>query len=270
MTESRSRRRIEPSLSRIAPTSPFNVTVALTLAFAVLLALYLLTGFLPLLLLVVAVAVVGTDRLLRLHPQARFHGSTATLLYLFVPGLFALGAGLLLDQIESSTWRLLAAVPTALLLAVIANAEYLTVDPSAETYEPARFILLGAIYLTAFAIFAVVFTAGLPVLLGMALVAGTVFLLTIDILRELEGESAGLWLQSGAVAVVMAECRAALYFVSLADVLAGAFMLMVFYVMTGLVQNQASGRLDRQTWLTYGVVAALGLLIVLGTRLLAA
>jgi len=51
-------------------------------------------------------------------------------------------------------------------------------------------------------------------------------------------------------------------------VLAGAFMLMVFYVMTGLVQNQASGRLDRQTWITYAVVAGIGLLLVLGARLL--
>jgi hypothetical protein len=108
----------------------------------------------------------------------------------------------------------------------------------------------------------------LPVLLGMVLVGATTFLLTVDILRELEPDSSTLWIQSGAVAVVLAECRAALYYLSLADVLAGAFMLIAFYVMTGLVQNQMSGRLDRSTWLVYAGVAAVGFLLVVVARLL--
>ena len=267
MTQSRIGRRGATSLRRLAPVSPFQMTVAVTAAFAVVLALYLVMGTPVLLALLIGVAVVGTDRLLRLHPQARFHGPTATLLYLFVPGLYALGAGLLLGEVEGDALRLLLAVLASLLFAITANAEYLTVDPEAATYEPARFILLGAIYLIAVAIFAAVFTAGLPVLLGMALVAGASFLLTVDVLRELETDAATLWIQSVAVAVVMAEVRLALYYISLADVIAGAFMLIVFYVTTGLVQNRVSGRLDRGTWLTYAGVAGFGLLIVLITRL---
>ena len=268
MTRSRIGRRGAPSLRRLAPVGPFQTTVVLTAAFAVVLALYLFTDVPLLLLALIGVAVAGTDRLLRLHPQARFHGATATLLYLFVPGLYALGAGLLLSEVEGNALQLVLVVLASLLFAITANAEYLTVDPEATTYQPARFILLGAIYLIAVAIFAAVFTAGLPVLVGMALVAGAAFLLTVDVLRELETEPAALWIESAAVAVVMAECRLALHFVSLADVLAGAFMLIVFYVMTGLVQNRVSGRLDRGTWLTYVAVAGVGLLIVLVTRLI--
>ena len=104
MTEPRSGRRLparRPPLSsggrplgRLTPSTPFSATVALVAAFALLLALYLWAENPLLLGVVVAAAVVGVDRLLRMHPQARFHGAGATLLYLFVPGLYALGAGL--------------------------------------------------------------------------------------------------------------------------------------------------------------------------------
>lgn len=268
MTESRMGRRLDSSLNRLAPTNPFNATVALAVGFALLLVSYLFTGFLPLLLLLVALAVVGADRIVRLHPQARFHGATATMLYLFVPGLFALGAGLLLGELGSTIGRLLATLAVTLVFLITVRTEYLTVDPDAETYDLARILLLYAIYLTAFFLFVVVFVAALPVWLGMALVAGTSFLLTVDIMRELEADSTTLWVQSGAVAAVMAECRLALYYLAIADVLAGAFMLIAFYVMTGLIQNQTSGRLDRGTLVMYAAVATAGLLLVLIGRIL--
>jgi len=268
VTERRAGRRSVPPLERFAPLSPFSAALGLAVGFSLLLALYLVTGFVLFLVLLVAVAVAGTDRIVRLHPQARFHGATTTVLYLFVPGLFALGAALALDDLDSAVWRFVLWIVFTFVFLITVRMEYLTVDPAAETYELARFLLLFAIYLTALLLFVVVFTVDLPVLLGMVLVGATTFLLTVDILRELEPDGAALWLQSGAVAVVLAECRAALYYLSLADVLAGAFMLIAFYVATGLIQNRMSGRLDRGTWLVYAGVAAVGVLLVVVARLL--
>jgi hypothetical protein len=257
-------------LGRLAPVSAFSITALLAAAYWFLLLLYLPTGSAVLLLLIAAVTVAGLDRLLRLHPQGRFHGPAATVLYLFVPVLFALGAALALAELVDGFWVLPASLIAALLFALSVNAEYLAVDPNAETYETARFALLVVIYLTALALFWVTFEAALPLALSALVVGATALLLTVDILRELEGDTTALLALAGAVAVVLTECRLALYFLGLDAGYAGPLLMVVFYALTGLVQNQVSGRLDRQTALTYCAVAVAGFALILVARTIAA
>jgi hypothetical protein len=254
-------------LSRMRPDSPLVITAALTAAFAVLLGFYLFVPNAIVFALLIALAAGGVDRLLRLHPQARFHGAAATLLYLFVPCLFAAGAALFLEQRSDGFANVLWAVVGALVFGLTANLEYLTIDPDSEAYELARLGLLLVVYLVAFWVFAVAFTSGLPLLVGVLVVAGTAFLLTVDILRELETETAALLWQAGAMAFVMAEVRVAVSFLPLGELLAGAFLLITFYVATGLLQNLITGRLDRRGYLQYGTVATVGLAFVLVARL---
>jgi hypothetical protein len=185
-----------------------------------------------------------------------------------VPALFALGAALALGEAVEGVWVYPAAIGAALLFAVTLNAEYLTVDPNAETYEGARLLLLLVIYITGFAVFWAVLSGAPPLALGVGLVGVTAGLLTVDSLRELEEDTSDLLFQAGAVGLVMAEVRLALHYLSLDERLAAAFMLIAFYVTTGLIQNRVSGRLDRQTLINYGIVAGVGLLIVIGARLL--
>jgi hypothetical protein len=268
VTDFRSKRRFDASLSRLGTLGPFHVMVALAAAYAALLALYLISDVVLLLVLLVAVVAGGTDRLVRLHPQARFHGPTATVLYLFLPGLFALFSALAIGQADNTALRLLLGAVSVVLFAITAIAEYLTVDPDAETYEIARFGLLLSIYVTALFAFVVAFSSGFPLFAGVLLVGGVTFLLTVDMLRELEADAGALWIQSGAVALVMAECRWVLHYLSLPDVLAGVFMLVVFYVMTGLIQDRITGRMNRASWTTYGGVFVIAVLFVLGARLL--
>jgi hypothetical protein len=268
VTDFRSRRRFDAPLSRLGTLGPFHVTVALTAAYALLLTLYLLTDLALLLVVLVAVVAAGTDRLVRLHPQARFHGPAATVLYLFLPGLFALFSALAIQQSDNTIVRLVLGMLSVLLLGVTVIAEYLTVDPDAETYEIARFGLLLSIYVTALFAFVVALGGDVPLVAGVLLVAGVAFLLSVDMLRELEADAGSLWVQSGAVAAVIAECRAVLYFLSLPDVYGAIFMLIVFYVITGLVQDRITGRMNRQSWTTYGGVFLIGTLIVLSARLL--
>lgn len=268
VTDFRSRRRFDAPLSRLGTLGPFHLTVALTAAYALLLTLYLLTDLALLLVALVAVAAAGTDRLVRLHPQARFHGPTATVLYLFLPGLFALFSALAIQQSDNAAIRLVLGVVSVLLFGITVIAEYLTVDPDAETYEVARFGLLLSIYVTALFAFVVALGGDFPLIAGVLLVAGVTFLLTVDMLRELEADAGSLWVQSGAVAAVMAECRAVLYFLSLPDVLAGAFMLVVFYVITGLIQDRVTGRMNRGSWTTYGGIFGGAMLVIFLARLL--
>jgi hypothetical protein len=253
----------------MARLNSFTATALVAVVFAVLLLLYLLVGANPWPLVpLVLLAAVGTDQVLRLHPQSRFHGWTATGLYLPVPVFFALGAALALGEVATGFWIAPAVVGAALIFAIALNAEYLTVDPNADTYEGARFLLLLVVYVTALAMFWAVLSIALPLLLGVALVGGTAGLLTLDSLRELEEETSDLVFQAGAVGLVMGETRLALAYLSLDATLAAAFMLIAFYVTTGLIQNRVSGRLDQHTLRQYGIFAGVGLLVVLGSRLL--
>jgi hypothetical protein len=268
VTDFRSKRRFDAPLSRLGTLGPFHVTVALAVAYAALLALYIISDFVLLLVLLVAVVAAGTDRLVRLHPQARFHGPTATVLYLFLPGLFALFSALAIGQVDNTALRLLLGAVSVVLFAITEIAEYLTVDPDAETYEVARFGLLLSIYVTALFAFIVALSGGFPLIAGVLLVGGVTFLLSVDMLRELEIDASALWIQAGAIAVVMAECRWVLHFLSLPDLLAAVFMLVVFYVMTGLIQDSVTGRISRGSWTTYGGVFAIAAVFILFARLL--
>lgn len=210
-------------VARLPALSPLSLTLWLSVVFALLLLAYLIFENLIPLLMLVAVAVVGVDRLVRLHPEARFHGAGATVLYLFVPALYALGAGLLLAEWASGLWNVPAALLGAALFGVMANTEYHTIDPDADAYETARTTLLLVIYVVAEVNFIASFTAGVNLALGTVFVAATAFLLTVDMLRELEAETTALLAQSGAVALVMAESRIAVYFTPLANEFAGLF-----------------------------------------------
>ncbi|MGD9894706.1 MAG: hypothetical protein AB7U18_25755, partial [Dehalococcoidia bacterium] len=145
MTDFRSKRRFDAPLSRLGTLGPFHVMVALAVAYAVLLTLYLVSDLALVLVVLVAVVAGGTDRLVRLHPQARFHGPTATVLYLFLPGLFALFSALATGQVDNTALRLLLGAVSVVLFGITVIAVYLTVDPDAESYEVARFGLLLSI-----------------------------------------------------------------------------------------------------------------------------
>jgi hypothetical protein len=255
-------------LARLPATSPLSVTLWLAVGFAIVLLAYLILENALLLVALVALAVAGVDRLVRMHPEARFHGAGATVLYLFVPALYALGAGLLLAGWAGGLWNLPAALLGGALFGVIAFTEYHTVDSDAEAYETARTTLLLVIYVVAVVNFIAAFTADVNLAVSVIFVAATAFLLTVDMVRELESETAALLMQAGAVALVMAEARIAVYFTPLADEFAGLFLLLAYYVMTTLVQSQMSGRLERRTLPGLAIVVVIGLIFIVGGNII--
>jgi hypothetical protein len=262
----RRRRRRSPFVDALGQRGAIN---ALAGVFGLVLLLYLLSGWTVLLLLLLGLAGVGVDQLLRAHPRAEFQGPTATAIYLFVPVLYALGAALFLRDVAGGPWSLPAAVIAAAIFALAAQAEYLTVDAAPETYPTARFALSLVSYLTAFALFAVVFTAELVLPAAVAIVSVVALLLTVDILRELEVQTGTLFAYAAAVAAVTAEVRWATYYLGLGDLVAAALLLITFYELTGLVQSYLSGHLDRRTVLEYALVFVVGLMFVGGGEIIA-
>lgn len=70
------------------------------------------------------------------------------------------------------------------------------------------------------------------------------------------------------IGVIAAETRWVLYFIPLDGFLAGVFILLVFYLTTGVISHYLTEHLDRSVLAEFMLVTAAGLAIVIGGRVL--
>jgi hypothetical protein len=82
------------------------------------------------------------------------------------------------------------------------------------------------------------------------------------VLREAEGDPVRELVFAAAIGVVVAEARWALYFLPLESYLAGVFLLLVFYVASGLIQHHIDDDLNGPVIMEFSVIAAIGIAIV--------
>jgi hypothetical protein len=220
------------------------------------------------LLVVTAVVAIGADGVLREHALASLEEDGAwTAPLLFLPTLLALGAGLFLEDVLRGYWVVPGALVASLLMAGVLYADYLSVDEESEHYPAARFVLNIGTYLTGFAFYAVVYSFDVS-LVPAALAVGLVsLLLSVEVLREAEADPIRALVFAGIVGLIVAEARWALYFLPLESYLAGVFLLLVFYMVSGLVQHHLNDDLSSPVIAEFGAIALLGVVIVTLGRL---
>jgi hypothetical protein len=90
--------------------------------------------------------------------------------------------------------------------------------------------------------------------------------LAIELLRESRLLDRGSLLVGLAVGVSMAELRVALYFFPLDGLLAGALLIIGFYIATSLVHHPVDRDLHVLTLAEYGLVAGVGATAVVVAR----
>jgi hypothetical protein len=210
------------------------------------------------LLLTTALVALGTDGIIRSYPSGVFRAVSDTAPYLLLPVLLALGAGLFFEDTATGYWVWPAAAASAILLGAALYGQYVSVNPLAPAYPLARFILTMTTYLTAFAFYAVVYSYDISLLPAATVVGLVSVLLANDILREAETGPWRTLTYSAAIGLVVAEARWSLHFLPLEGFLAGVFLLLAFYVSTGLVHHTLIGNL------TYPIVAEFGGLTLAG------
>lgn len=216
-----------------------------------------------LLLLVAGLTALGADGIVRTHPKARFHRLDDTALFLFVPVLFTLAAGLFLRDVLSGYWKVPAGLLSAALFYVILDAEYTSVDRKSPAYAPARLTLNVATYVIAFLFFASIYRFGLG-LLTASFAAGIVsLLLAIEVLREEAMETGRTLLYALAIGLLLGQAAWAAHFLPIDGGLAGIFLLLAFYLMTGLMHSYLAEKLSPRTAGEFFGVTSLGLLIVI-------
>ncbi len=219
-----------------------------------------------LLLSLTAIMALGADGILRSHPRGDFHTVADTAPYLFVPVLFTMSAGLFLEDVILSYWAVPAVIGASALMGVALWAEHVTVETDHPSFNLARFALNVVTYLTAFGFYAVVY--GFDVNLGPASFAvGLIsMLLAIEVFREAEADPIRALVFAACIGVIVGEARWVLYFIPLEGFLAGVFLLLVFYLTTGVIQHYLADHLDAAVIGEFALVTAAGLAIVFGGR----
>jgi hypothetical protein len=215
-----------------------------------------------LLLLLAGLVALGTDAIVRTHPRARFKRLDDTALYLFAPVLLTLSLGLFLEEVAEGYWSLLAGVGAAIPFAIVLQAEYDSVDRRERAYGGARLILNIATYVIAFLFYATIYDFDLS-LAAVTFAVGIVSLLAIEILREEALETPRTLLYAVAIGVLLSEAALAMHFLPLEGALAAIFLLLAFYLMTGLMHSYLADRLSLRTVGEFSGIALLGLLIVI-------
>lgn len=237
-------------------------------ALAVVLALGL-TGYLAieptqnwLLLLLAGLSAIGTDSVVRGHPKSRFHNIDDTALFLFVPVLFTMGMGLFLEEVAGGHWTLAVGLASVIPYWLILRAEYESVDTASDDFHLHRLILNIATYVVAFLFFATIYDFGLD-LLTSAFAAGIVsLLLGIEVLREEAMDTPRSVIYALAIGVLLAETVWVSHFLPLEGNAAAVFLLLSFYLMTGLTHSYLAGRFNSRTAGEFAAVATVGLFIV--------
>ena len=258
---------------RLADRDPSTLTGALTRldkvhVLAVVLALGL-TAYLAieptqdwLLLLLAGLAALGTDAVVRSHPRAHFHKLDDTVLFLLAPVLMMLGSGLFLEEVVGGRWTFAAGLLSVVPFWLVLRAEYESVDRAAETYQSTRLVLNVATYVVAFLFFATIYDFDLG-LVASAFAAGTVsVLLGIEVLREEAMDNFKTSTHALAIGILMAQAAWVTHFLPLDGSAAAVFLLLAFYLTTGIMHNYLAGRLNPRTGAEFGAVGAAGLVIV--------
>lgn len=212
----------------------------------------------------VALSVDGTVRINRAWEPTGF---VSALAFTLLPGVGVLAAGLFIHETLDGYARPAAGLVAALAVGAIAYGEYKTVDYESRLYGVMRLYLAVATYLAAFAVFTVVFAEDFELPVSALLVGAVSAALAVELLRESRLLDRGSLLVGLAVGLSLAELRIALYFFPLDGLLAGALLIIGFYIATSLVHHLVDRDLHALTLAEYLGVAAVGATAVVVTHL---
>jgi VanZ family protein len=228
--------------------SPLTISVSQTVLMAALL---------------IGITCSGTDVIVRSHPTARRIEARYSFVTWTLPALTVLLATVLLPQAPTRLYRLAGLVLTGLILTLVISAEYYTVDPSDRRYLAARLSLNAWAYLLALMSFVIIYSPKARSLLSATAVTVVATLLALELLRGAGRGFGRTALYALIAGLITGEIIWAMNYWRIGGVTGGLLLLLGFYVAAGLANQQLQDRLTRRVLIEYGVVALIGLVILL-------
>lgn len=212
---------------------------------------------------VILVVFVGTgiDSIVRSHPRVQNAHRGYSFSFWGLPCAVTVLCLFLLPLSPHALFWLAGLTLSGLVLSLIIVAQYHTADPLSRYREIARSGLNLAVYLTAFAFYTVIYGARARSLLSATAISLLSAALTAELLRSSGStwETRRTWLYALTAGIVVGEVAWALNHLSLSDTAGGVFLLLIFYVVSGLAKQHLKGRLARHVIVEFAIVSILGL-----------
>ncbi len=210
--------------------------------------------------LLAGLACTGTESLVRSHPLVRRGEVRHTFVFWALPGLSVTAVTLLLPLAPDKVW-LSGLAMTALLLLLIAVAQYHTVDPTDPGYRVARQALNIFAYIVAFGFFALIYKA--RSLLSAPIAAAVGGLLALELLRGAHHSLRLVAFYALVTGLALGETAWALKYWTASRLTGGLFLLLVFYLLAGFSREGLLRRLDRRALVEFSLVALVGLGLII-------
>ncbi len=213
--------------------------------------------------LLTALTAAGVESVMRAHPRVLLSETRYTAILWVLPCTLAMGAALIMPGFASGPlYALVGIAIVGTLLTLVILGEYFTIDLLDPTYSFARLGLNLATYLIALLLFGAIYALKVRSLLSAPVTALISGLLALELLRGSEADVRRTWLYAAAVGLAMGETLWAINYWD-ASVLAGSVsLLLVFYVLTGLIQQYLWGHLRWRLLLEFGLVTLAAALLV--------
>ncbi len=212
----------------------------------------------------VAIACVGAETLLRAHPALTAASTRYTATFWILPILVTVAATLMVPPLfPHRLWWLAALAVTYVGLAVVFIAEYREVDPADPGYGNARLTLNLVTYVAAFVLYVSILGTRTRSLISATAVVLVTIPLCLELLRSTEKSFDRTWIFAFLTGLVMGEMTWALNYWSVSGLIGGTMLVLIFYVVTGIAQQYLLGRLTRRVLLEFAVTACVGFALVL-------
>jgi hypothetical protein len=242
------------------PTRTFSFRVLGSLASIRLSVTWLMAALLA------SLACTGTDSLVCSHPLVHRGEIRYTFTFWALPGLSVVAATLLLPLVPNRSYWLGGLALTALLLLLIAVAQYHTVDPTDPGYRLARLALNLSVYLVAFGLFTLIYGSKARSLLSATTMAAVGSLLALELLRGVHPNLRLTGLYALITGLALGEVTWALNYWTAGRLTGGLLLLLIFYLVTGLSREGLLRRLNRRALVEFALVALVGLGLIIKYR----
>ena len=214
-------------------------------------------------LVVVWLACAVVDSTMRGHERLAGAGLARTAPFWILPGLTILLAFALCEGVAGPLLKVSGMAAAALVVGLLVTAQLHTLDLRDPWFGLARLGLNAFAYTAAFATYLLAQTLPSRGLVATPFVAISSTLMATPLLASPGSTPRRTWGTAALVGLMIAEVAWALSSGVVSPLVAGFVLLLVFYGLTGVLQQQLWGPLERRVVVEFFVVAALALALLL-------
>ncbi len=213
-------------------------------------------------LLLGGLVMAGTDAVMRVHPALPSRHLAYVATFWMLPGLLVVLATQTLGLAPHPVaWAIsLAGVGLLLWLTLVAEYQQISTDTTRSRWPYVWQQIIG--YAIALLFFIIIYRTRSRSALsatGILLISGMVALALLRHRRELTAKT---WLFAAVISLSMGQITWTLNYWRVSALTAGLLLLLIFYVLVGLAQQQLLGKLSRRALWEFGSVVAVALLVI--------